>query len=147
MLSKKIHIGFWHYYDFVNKPQWFSSTRCCKMTAEILSLAEPCNIYVMRCAIWYHLHNFKNVKNTHGGVLTLVKLQASVWYTHDALQSFRETEKNGDGSIVTDISKISTFRNGVTLAIFNASGKTLFSNDFSNRYLMGSFNTLKQFSL
>ena len=27
------------------------------------------------CAIWYHLHNLKNVKNTHGGVLLLVKLQ------------------------------------------------------------------------
>ena len=33
--------------------------------------------YVMRCAIWYHLYNLKNVKNTHGGVLILVKLQAS----------------------------------------------------------------------
>ena len=31
---------------------------------------------VMRCAIWYHLHNLKNMKNTHGGVLLLVKLQA-----------------------------------------------------------------------
>ena len=29
------------------------------------------------CAIWYHLYNFKNVKNTHGGVLLLIKLQAS----------------------------------------------------------------------
>ena len=27
-------------------------------------------------AIWYHLYNLKNVKNTHGGVLHLVKLQA-----------------------------------------------------------------------
>ena len=26
------------------------------------------------CAIWYHLYNFKNMKNTHGGVLLLVKL-------------------------------------------------------------------------
>ena len=26
-------------------------------------------IYVMRCAIFYHLYNLKNVKNTHGGVL------------------------------------------------------------------------------
>ena len=26
-------------------------------------------------AIWYHLHNLKNAKNTHGGVLILVKLQ------------------------------------------------------------------------
>ena len=33
--------------------------------------------YVMRCAIWYHLYNLKNMKNTHGGVLHLVKLQAS----------------------------------------------------------------------
>ena len=31
---------------------------------------------VMFCAIWYHLHNLKNVKNTRGGVLLLVKLQA-----------------------------------------------------------------------
>ena len=30
----------------------------------------------MRCAIWYHLYNLKNVKNTHGGVLILAKLQA-----------------------------------------------------------------------
>ena len=31
----------------------------------------------MRCAIWYHLYNLTNVKNTHGGVLTSVKLQTS----------------------------------------------------------------------
>ena len=31
--------------------------------------------FVMRCTIWYHLCNLKNVKNTHGGVLLLVKLQ------------------------------------------------------------------------
>ena len=29
--------------------------------------------YVMRCVIWYHLYNLKNVKNTHGGVFLLVK--------------------------------------------------------------------------
>ena len=29
----------------------------------------------MFCAIWYHLHNSKNVKNTHEGVLLLVKLK------------------------------------------------------------------------
>ena len=33
-------------------------------------------IYVVRCAIWYHVHNLKNVKNAHGGVLLFVKLQA-----------------------------------------------------------------------
>ena len=30
----------------------------------------------MLFAFWYHLYNFKNVKNTHGRVLILVKLQA-----------------------------------------------------------------------
>ena len=33
-------------------------------------------LFVMRCAIWYYLYNFKNVKNTHGGVLILERLQA-----------------------------------------------------------------------
>ena len=32
--------------------------------------------YETLCAIWYYLHNLKHVKNTHGGVLLLVKLQA-----------------------------------------------------------------------
>ena len=31
---------------------------------------------VIRCAIWDHLHSLKNVKNTHGGMLLLVKLPA-----------------------------------------------------------------------
>ena len=33
-------------------------------------------IYVMFCSVWYLLYNLKNVKNTHGVVLLLVKLQA-----------------------------------------------------------------------
>ena len=32
--------------------------------------------YVVRCVIWYHMYNLKNVKNTHGGVVLSVKLQA-----------------------------------------------------------------------
>ena len=46
--------------------------------------------YVMRCAILYHLYNLKNVKNTHGGVLMLVKLQAlackSRWYPSQLME-------------------------------------------------------------
>ena len=30
---------------------------------------------VMLCAIWYHVYNFKNVKNTHRGVLLLLKFR------------------------------------------------------------------------
>ena len=33
-------------------------------------------LFVMRWAIWYHLYNFKNVKNIHRGVLLLVMFQA-----------------------------------------------------------------------
>ena len=32
--------------------------------------------YVVRCAIWYHLYNLENLKNTNEVVLALVKLQA-----------------------------------------------------------------------
>ena len=31
-----------------------------------ISISEISRRYVMRCAIWYHLYNLKNVKNTHG---------------------------------------------------------------------------------
>ena len=33
-------------------------------------------VYQMHCAIWYHLYNLKNVKNTYGEMSLLVKLQA-----------------------------------------------------------------------
>ena len=46
------------------------------------SLTKKLSYNVMRCAIWYYLHNLKKVKNTHGGVLILVKLQASACNTH-----------------------------------------------------------------
>ena len=38
----------------------------------------------MCCAIYYHLYNLKNVKNTHGRVLLLVKLMQ-----RKASQSYR----------------------------------------------------------
>ena len=33
------------------------------------------NTYKTLCAIWYHVHILKNLKNNHGGVLLLVKLR------------------------------------------------------------------------
>ena len=52
-----------------------------KFSAKILSLNHLNysyhSLYVMFCAIWYHLHNLKNVKNTHGGVILAMKLQSS----------------------------------------------------------------------
>ena len=51
---------------------------CAKLCS--VSIFQDCNsskigkakIYVLCCAIWYHLYNFKNVRNTHGRVLLLV---------------------------------------------------------------------------
>ena len=39
------------------------------------------NYNVMFCAIWYHFYNLKNVENSHGGVLLLVKLQKAYNFT------------------------------------------------------------------
>ena len=44
-----------------------------KHFAETVNSYKPITI-VMHCANWYHSHNLKNVKNTHGGVLLLVKV-------------------------------------------------------------------------
>ena len=32
-------------------------------------------VTVIFCAIWYHLYNFKDMKNTHGGMLLLLRLE------------------------------------------------------------------------
>ena len=34
-------------------------------------------IFETLCEIWYYLYNLKNVKNTHGGEILLVKLKAA----------------------------------------------------------------------
>ena len=48
----------------------------------LLELTRSGNILIeiipMLCAVWCHLYNLKNVKNTHGAVLLFVKFQASV---------------------------------------------------------------------
>ena len=36
------------------------------------------SLCVVRCAVWYHLYTLKNVKNTHGWVILLIKLQAHI---------------------------------------------------------------------
>ena len=61
-------------------------------------------LYVVRCTILYHLYNLKNVKNTHGGVLLLVKLQAEATCRllfklskqHQIVQSIKYFEKSNE---------------------------------------------------
>ena len=46
--------------------------------------------YVMRCSIQYHLYNLKNVKNAHGGVLSLVKKSnAPPWVFFTFFKSYK----------------------------------------------------------
>ena len=58
--------------------QNFCSWQICKPTRIILAKGKY-KTFLMLCAIWYHLHNLKNVKNTHGVMLILVKLQAEAY--------------------------------------------------------------------
>ena len=51
-----------------------ATERCTQEPANIIEL-----LFLMCCAIWYHLYKLKNVKSTHGGVLLLVKLQVFAW--------------------------------------------------------------------
>ena len=37
-----------------------------------MTLFQTRLLYVMFCTVWYHLHNLKNVKTSHGGVLPLL---------------------------------------------------------------------------
>ena len=58
-----------------------------KKTGSLLGLSTYRSFTNLRyillfCAIWYHLYNLKNVKNTHGGVIILVKLQASTHHLY-----------------------------------------------------------------
>ena len=56
----------------------YQTSQNCSITMLVVS------IRVMPCAIWYHLCNLKNVKNTHGGLLLLVEMQA--WACNFAVQ-------------------------------------------------------------
>ena len=49
----------------------------CQLYLTVKSYVMLCYLVCQRlCAIWYHLYNLKNVKNTHGGVLLLVNVWA-----------------------------------------------------------------------
>ena len=57
---------FWNYYS--HGLLWYFSN------IENLIHLTRFTLYVMRGAIWHHLYNLKNVKNTHGWVFTVTVL-------------------------------------------------------------------------
>ena len=58
---------------------------------------------VMLCAIWYHLYYLKNVKNTHRGVLLVVKLQANDTKLRNASQVYLNRKSFGYKTWPTNI--------------------------------------------
>ena len=49
------------------------------------------SLYEMRCAVWYHLYNLKNVKNIHEGVLLKVKGVFHVFELYKSYQTVKRT--------------------------------------------------------
>ena len=60
---------FFHRYFFNHQLSNLSFSRIVNIDNQIT--------FVVRCAVQYHMHNLKNVKNTHGGVLLLVNFNKS----------------------------------------------------------------------
>ena len=93
--NKKPTVGFKNCEKQKKHTLAFSSTKPYKLSVletntdylikkrnELLTVLSSDYPDVVRCAIWYDLYNLKNMKNTHGGVLILVKLQASAGFTY-----------------------------------------------------------------
>ena len=64
-----------NYLKYINRFRELSEFPYWNLAKEIFAQEEDFLVNVTLTAIWYHLYNFKNLKNTHGGVSLLVKLQ------------------------------------------------------------------------
>ena len=68
----------WRYPNHtIEKKCWFNNVA---LTFQNKTWEKKLDRNGMLCASWYHLHNFKNMKNIHGGVSLLVKLEASALF-------------------------------------------------------------------
>ena len=68
------------------------------------------NMFVMRCAIWYHWHNLKSLKNTYGRMLLLVKLQAKRCTLNNVCSTLnREFNSRGNESLFKSGDKFHIF--------------------------------------
>ena len=60
----------------------------CK-AVKLEGVSDDSEIIVVRCAIWCHLYNLKDVKNTHGGVSIWVKLQAVTILIESSIKTWK----------------------------------------------------------
>ena len=82
---------------------WLSSTQWCKFILKSISHFIQLNRgsciiknfllrlenYVMFCAIWYHLYNFKNSKNIEGGELLFIGIYIYIYIKVGLLPSLK----------------------------------------------------------
>ena len=68
--------------------------------------SQESTIFVMRCAFWYHSCSIKDVKNIYGGVLLLIKLQATLL----KVTFLREMVPYSTKHLIWPLTKIFTFQ-------------------------------------
>ena len=73
LLTPWKHQGSFNFPMFSGKPKGSIRNRCVK---------NFISRYETLCAIWYHLYNLKNVKNTHGRVLNFSKVAGSALHLY-----------------------------------------------------------------
>ena len=71
----------------------------CKTRYKVNVSANP---FEMLFVIWYHLHNLKNVRDTHGGFLLLVKASLHKWYQIAQCITYKA---NNDRGVIANITK------------------------------------------
>ena len=82
--AKKLTIGFFR--NFLQHKIWTINHRESFMTRKFSVVNSL--LHAMCCTIWYHLHNLKNVKNTHGGVLILPATLLNLTLLHECFSRF-----------------------------------------------------------
>ena len=70
-ISNQVHSRYMYRYAQINSGYDNTYNLIVVIFHSTIGLKSSTSIYVIFCAIWYHLYNLKNVKNTHGGVILL----------------------------------------------------------------------------
>ena len=70
-ISNQVHCRYMYRYAQINSGYDNTYNLIIVIFHSTIGLTSSTNTYVIFCAIWYHLYNLKNVKNTHGGVILL----------------------------------------------------------------------------
>ena len=70
-ISNQVHSRYMYRYAQINSGYGNTYNLIVVIFHSTIGLTSSTSIYVIFCAIWYHLYNLKNVKNTHGGVTLL----------------------------------------------------------------------------